>query len=554
MTYLSLARKYRPQEFDEIVGQEHIAITLKNAIAMNRVAHAYLFAGPRGVGKTSTARILAKSLNCEKGPTDKPCQKCPSCLEISQGVGFDVIEIDGASNRGIDEIRNLKENIKFASVRGKFRIYIIDEVHMLTQEAFNALLKTLEEPPQHVKFIFATTRPYKVLPTIMSRCQRFDFRKISTQDLAKKLEEIKKKESLKIKSDAIFLIARTSDGSMRDAEMILDQLLSFTKSEIRSEDVSKILGLLQEDALFSIADCMINNEKGKMLDTVNELTSSGKDPIFIASGIINHFRNLMVAKLAKDKKGASASLSEEDYRRLQEQSRGFSLDEILYITYTLSAAIDLMKKTSLSQIPLEIALVKLCEKGRLISIKEILGKLSNIESGASSPAPQILPEPVEAEKPVEKPPVVAEEEVAAEKDILTLQKMKTSWHKILNLIKNKKMSLATFFSEGAFLHVKDNILTVGFNKNNILHKEAVESDPNKKFIEDIIKNVTGENILLNIISVEGELAGKAETTSREEEPSQEPPAERSNRIEPIVESAIDIFDGRIIDIREKRKP
>ena len=271
MSYLPFARKYRPQGFDEIIGQGHVATTLKNAIGMDKVAHAYLFTGPRGVGKTSTARILARSLNCEKGPRPEPCNKCASCQEISRGVSMDVIEIDGASNRGIDEIRNLRENVKFASVRGKFRIYIIDEVHMLTQEAFNALLKTLEEPPLHVKFIFATTRPYKVLPTIISRCQRFDFRKIPTRDIAKKLEEIRKKEKLDVNDEAIFLIARQADGSMRDAEIILDQLLSFTKGKVAADDVTKVLGLLEQDVLFDLADSIINNKKEKVLNIIDGL-------------------------------------------------------------------------------------------------------------------------------------------------------------------------------------------------------------------------------------------------------------------------------------------
>ena len=565
MSYLSLARKYRPQEFDEIIGQEHVSSTLRNAVTMDRAAHAYLFAGPRGVGKTSTARILAKSLNCEKGPTPNPCGKCAACKEITSGISMDVIEIDGASNRGIDEIRNLKENVKFASARGKYKIYIIDEVHMLTQEAFNALLKTLEEPPVHVKFIFATTRPYKVLPTIISRCQRFDFRKITSHNIAKKLEDIRKIEKLKIKDEAIFLIAKAADGSMRDAEVILDQILSFTKSEIKPEDVSEVLGLLEQDTLFGIADSIINNEKNRILEIVNELINGGKDPVFITTSVINHFRNLMVAKLSGESKSSSRAIPEEDYHKLEEQGRKFSLDEILYITYTLSATIDLIKKTSLSRIPLEISLIKLTERAKIIPISEILKRLSTLEVklkqapslgktadevGDLPPTPK--PATSEVKSAPSEPPVIARE-VAAEKDILLLQKIKTSWGKILNLIKNKKMSLATFLSDGRLLKLKDDILVIGFRKTSSLHKEAVESDVNKKFIEEMIKTITGEDILLNTETVEEETLPEPETPLAGEDASEDLQDEKQNAIEPIVESAIDIFDGRIIDVREKRK-
>lgn len=562
MSYLPFARKYRPQDFDEIIGQGHVATTLKNAIGMDKVAHAYLFTGPRGVGKTSTARILAKSLNCEKGPRPEPCNKCASCQEISRGVSMDVIEIDGASNRGIDEIRNLRENVKFASVRGKFRIYIIDEVHMLTQEAFNALLKTLEEPPLHVKFIFATTRPYKVLPTIISRCQRFDFRKIPTRDIAKKLEEIRKKEKLDVNDEAIFLIARQADGSMRDAEIILDQLLSFTKGKVVADDVTKVLGLLEQDVLFDLADSIINNKKEKVLNIIDGLVNSGKDPIFIASSIIDYFRNLMVAKIAKDRSSAYITLSEEDYYKLQEQARLLSLDEILYVTYTLSAAMDLMKKTSLARVPLEISLIKLTDRTRLTSIKEILDRLSLIESSfargeiqsrhATADKPEkVVGSPV---RPSAEPPAIPEEEVAAERDILILQKIKSSWVKVLNFVKNKKMSIATFLSEGKLLKVEDNVLAIGFNKNNSLHKETLEANTNRKFVEEAIKSITGEDVSLSIEAMEEQIeeAAASGITNIEESEIEEAEKNRPNRVDPIVESAIDIFEGRVVDIRENR--
>ncbi|OGW75978.1 MAG: DNA polymerase III, subunit gamma and tau [Omnitrophica bacterium RBG_13_46_9] len=590
MLYLPLARKYRPQTFDEIIGQEHVSTTLKNAIGMDRVAHAYLFTGPRGVGKTSTARILAKSLNCEKGPTSTPCNKCTSCNEISQGISMDVIEIDGASNRGIDEIRNLKENIKFASVHGKFRIYIIDEVHMLTQEAFNALLKTLEEPPMHVKFIFATTRPYKVLPTVISRCQRFDFRKIPVQDISKKLDDVRKKEKLDLGDEVVFLIAKAADGSLRDAEVILDQLLSFAKGKVKTDDVTRIFGLLEQDILFDIANCILNNEKERLLSLVDELINGGKDPVFIASGIMGHFRNLMVSKIARDKNRVFVALAEEDCYKLQEQSQHFSLDEILYITYTLSAAIDLIKKTSLDKIPLEISLIKLTDREKLTSVREILDKLSLLEEGlkkrsftAAADPPfyndaegetgsggagkgnisSWQPETRDASDLTESPEGTAETaglpapvkgEIAAEKDILLLQKIRSSWPSILNFIKSKKMSIATFLAEAQLVKVKDGILVLGFERGDSLHKETVDKDTNRRFVEEVIRNITGENIFLKIESMENEVNQEAGAMGPEENEIEDIMQDNTNGIEPIIESALDMFEGRIIGIDKMGNP
>ena len=527
MSYLSLARKYRPGIFDEIVGQEHIATTLKNAIAMDRVAHAYLFTGPRGVGKTSTARILAKSLNCEKGPGPAPCGACPSCEEIAGGRGMDVMEIDGASNRGINEIRNLKENVKFAPIRGKFKIFIIDEVHMLTPEAFNALLKTLEEPPLHVKFIFATTRPYKVLPTVISRCQRFDFRRILARDIAGKLKEMRENEKLDMTDEAISLIAKAADGSLRDAEVILDQLLVFAKGKLDAPDVVKALGLLEADILSEIADSISAGDRKKLLDLIDQLMQSGKDPTFVATSIISYFRDVLAANIAK------------------EQDRGFSPDEILYIIYTLSTAMDLIHKTNLGRIPLEIALIKLADRKKPGAIREVLDRLEALE-GDTKPGFALNAKPgfVSVNTPAEQASTVSQNEIVAERDILLFQKIKDSWGKVLNLIKTKKMSVATFLAEGMLVNLKDNTLTIGFDKSNSLHKEAIEETANRTFVEEAIKSVSGENVRLCIETVEG----KPEEGAFEEDMEASPQKEE-NKIDPIVETALDMFDGKMIDIR-----
>ncbi|HNS26120.1 MAG TPA: DNA polymerase III subunit gamma/tau, partial [Methanobacteriaceae archaeon] len=273
--YQSIYRKWRPQSFEDIVGQNHITQTLKNAIKMNRIAHAYLFSGPRGVGKTTTARIFAKALNCEKGPTETPCGQCSRCIRISQGQSLDVLEIDGASNRGIEEIRELRSKIGFAPAEGKYKIYIIDEVHMLTDPAFNALLKTLEEPPSQVLFIFATTAPYKVPNTILSRCQSFNFRRISIEEMVEKLKKITDEEKINIDSSSLRLIAESATGSMRDAESILDQVIAYSENKVTAQEVRDILGLLPHEIFYQFFDNIINHNTETALKLINKLVKEG---------------------------------------------------------------------------------------------------------------------------------------------------------------------------------------------------------------------------------------------------------------------------------------
>ena len=275
MSYIVFARKWRPSLFSEIIGQGHITRTLENAIEIGRIAQAYLFSGPRGIGKTSSARILAKALNCVEGPTKTPCNKCENCVEITEGRNLDVSEIDGASNRGIDEIRNLRENVRYLPARSKYKIYIIDEVHMLTKEAFNALLKTLEEPPSHVVFIFATTEPHKLPATILSRCQRYDFRLIPMEETRRQLSEISAAEKISIDEESLFLIAKRGGGSMRDALSFLDQSVSFCGNEITKEKLQSAFGLIEEDLYFRITGALINKSTKEGVALAQEIIGAG---------------------------------------------------------------------------------------------------------------------------------------------------------------------------------------------------------------------------------------------------------------------------------------
>src|SRR4051794_28089249 len=297
VSYQVFARKYRPQTFDDLVGQGHVTRTLKNAVEQNRLAHAYLFVGPRGIGKTSTARILAKALNCVKGPTVTPCGVCDSCKEITGGNSLDVLEIDGASNNGVEQVRELRDNVRYAPSKGHFKIYIIDEVHMLTSAAFNALLKTLEEPPEHVKFIFATTEPQKVLPTILSRCQRFDLHRIPANLIAQHLQFIAGKEKITLEPAAAHAIARGADGGLRDAESMLDQLVAFCGETIAEADVLNVFGFTSEQTVADFTTKILRGETSAALGLLDEQAAAGKEMMKLMSDLISYLRDLLVGKV-----------------------------------------------------------------------------------------------------------------------------------------------------------------------------------------------------------------------------------------------------------------
>ena len=299
MGYLVTARKWRPQNFSSVAGQEHITETLKNAIKNNRIAHAYLFTGPRGVGKTTTARIFAKALNCTNPKNAEPCNECENCVDIQNSQLLDVIEIDGASNRGIDEVRTLRESVKYAPTRGKYKIYIIDEVHMLTKESFNAFLKTLEEPPEHTIFIFATTDVHKVPLTIISRCQRFDFRRIQMDTIKETLVNIAKAENIKIDDKTLTIISKKADGALRDAESYFDQVVSFCGDKIDAETVAKMLNLIDDEIYFEISDAILNKNFKTVFEVTNKIYGNGWDFIDFMEGLIEHFRNIMTVVLTE---------------------------------------------------------------------------------------------------------------------------------------------------------------------------------------------------------------------------------------------------------------
>ncbi len=556
MAYLPFARKWRPQDFDEIVGQEHITTTLKNAISMDRLHHAYLFAGPRGIGKTSTARIFSKALNCERGPSIKPCNACSSCKEITLGSSMDVIEIDGASNRGIDEIRNLRETVKFSPSKGRFKIYIIDEVHMLTTEAFNALLKTLEEPPMHVKFIFATTEPHKVLPTILSRCQRFDFRRIQIRDIIAKLREVAKLENLNIDEDAFLYIGKASDGSMRDAESILDQIASFGKGKVHLKDVIESLGMIDQETLFRSAELVINKDTKTSLHLVDEILNSGKDTKQFLLEFLEHFRNIMLVKSGIESDDIIC-LPKDSIDRIKKQANLLTQGDIFYIISVISNGLKMIKQLLPERIVFELSMIKLASRESITSIEEILSKLQGAGSNVNeTPKPQPVQahiqksevKPILQEKsffkkilPVSEntknPETLGPIQDSSAHTSIDIARVKDAWPILVKAMAVKRMSISSYLAEGEPDSVKGNTVIIGFPKELNFHREVLEEKNNKDAIEQALSQIMDVAIKMSFVATDRKL--------KELAPDNNEIKEGLKTKEPAIDFALNIFGGRV---------
>jgi DNA polymerase-3 subunit gamma/tau len=522
MSYTVFALKWRPNSFDEVIGQPHIVNTLKSAIEKNRLANAYLFAGPRGIGKTSTARILAKALNCKEGTTANPCGKCSSCLDISQSRSLDVIEIDGASNTGVEDVRSLRENVKFAPASGKFKIYIIDEVHMLSTAAFNALLKTLEEPPEFVKFLFATTHPDKIPSTVLSRCQRLDFRRISTMEIVSQLEKIVKSEKISVDKEVLLAIAKTSDGALRDAESILDQLVSFSKGKVSLKDVISILGLVEQEALFEITDKIIKKEPKKALGLLNRIIDDGKDVNIFLNNLIEHFRNLMIAKVSKgDQKLIDLPL--DICERLLKQSQSLTLEEIFTVFNVLANTQEMAKRLDSLRIPLEVSIVRLSYDKKnpeaVIEVKKNLPDQKPFVKEKELPKEEVGMQG-EAEGEVKSPP--------ASTMNITLDSVKAVWQNILDSLGRVKISAASYLSEGEPLRIQGDLLTVSFPKSHSLHKESLEKRENKEIIEKNLAEALNTPLRISFI-LSSDSKPKGDNTGNT-----------------FIKSVMDVFGGRVV--------
>jgi len=493
MGYLVLARKWRPQKWEEVVAQQHVTATLRNAIQYNRIAHAYLLAGPRGVGKTSAARIMAKALNCEKGPAPDPCNACSSCLEITGGHSMDVIEIDGASNRGIEDIRSLRETVRYAPTRGRYKVYIIDEVHMLTSEAFNALLKTLEEPPEHVLFLFATTEPQKVPATILSRCQRFDFHRIAVSDMVALLRRICESEAIDIDEEALHLIARKADGSLRDSQSILDQMVSFASGPIHAGDVINALGLIDQELFFEMMDAVESRNAAGGLDLVEKLVASGTSIDEFLAGFLEHLRNLLVVRAAGH--AGLLEMSEANQKRFEEKARNFREEDLLRLIRVVADAQHQVKFSDNPRIPLEMAVVKMSKIDKTASIEDLLSQLGDLKK--KSPEPALSPPAAGPSRPAEAPaaglsrpaeaPAAGRPAAKARAGVpeskppdgieagepVTLKEIQDRWDGFIALVKQKKITVGAFLAEGAPIQVRNGVVEIGFAPCNGFHVDSI---------------------------------------------------------------------------------
>jgi len=505
MSYLAFALKYRPQNFSEVVGQEHVVVSLENAIASGRVHHAYLFSGPRGVGKTSLARILAKSLNCFQGPTSTPCGKCPSCIEITKGQSLDIIEIDGASNRGIDDIRTLRENVKLSAANSRYKIYIVDEVHMLTQEAFNALLKTLEEPPAHVKFIFATTHPHKVLPTILSRCQKFQFNLISLEKIVSKLQRIATAEKVKIKENLLYTIGRAAGGSIRDAESLLDQLTPIILEKGSLEDIFSFLGIIDEESLNQALKALVKKDLEACLSFVGKTVKDGKDLGIFLNAFIEHLRNLLLAKISLKNFKELSDVSPQSKEFISGLCGEVSTSDVLKAIDLLIEAKELSQRLNTVRIPLELALIKYVQPISVDNPKK------NKPTSKSKPVERKTEVNIDVDDfdleieditPREEDKGKLSEDIeedGAPCDNAILGQLKNRWKEVISSMQRKRAALASHLSFAQPVFSRGSLVTIAFSPQNYFHKESVESSKNLKFIEEIVSKLINKTVGIKFV-------------------------------------------------------
>jgi DNA polymerase III subunit gamma/tau len=552
MSYLVLARKWRPQNFEDVSGQSHITRTLQNAIRAGRIAHAYLFTGVRGVGKTTAARILAKALNCAQGPTPTPCNECVQCKEIIQGSCIDVIEIDGASNRGIDEVRQIIENVRYQPARCAFKIYIIDEVHQVTKDAFNALLKTLEEPPPSVKFILATTEPYRLPETILSRCQRFDFRRISLKEIVQRLGDISAREGLKISQGALIAVAREADGSMRDAQSLLEQVLSCFGTEQQAGEVDEtmlqeVLGLAERRMLFDISESIIAGDGKRCLELVAQAAEQGRDFMRLSKDLVEHFRNLMVARLcgqknpknlADEERAELLDLPDQEVMALGSQAAEVSIEILLDYLELMAAGEDEIARAANPRFILETLLLRLAMLPKTLPVSQLIERLTQLENRLVSQA-QATPVGM---KTVAGPVATtvgsnAVEATAVPASASAISQGKEQvWRAFVSFVGKEKKLLASHLESGSAVAIAPESLTIGVAEKH--HLSYLQDLENMTLLRSFAKRFFSREMTIQLTQLDAANAN----------PQQGPLASGETGSE-MVKEALRIFGGSIKGVR-----
>ncbi len=547
MSYQVLARKYRPQSFEEVIGQEHITRTLKNAVGSQRVAHGFLFSGMRGVGKTTLARILAKALNCEQGPTPSPCNRCGNCREITEGCSVDVLEIDGASNTSVDDIRELRQNVLYAPASARYKIYIIDEVHMLSKSAFNALLKTLEEPPPHVIFVFATTEQHKIPFTIQSRCQCFHFRRISLQQISGQLLNIAEQEGFSLDPESAHLIARASEGSMRDAQSLLDQTLSFCGDDITIADARLVLGVIDQEVLDESTHALVEQDAERILNVVDKLHTLGVDLVEFCKELQFHLRNLLMIKILK-RPGSVVPLSEEEIETLRPLTADIEEDRLLAFVEHLDRTEEEVRRSTHPRIVLEMALVKMTRIRPLRDFKEILEQLEALEQGAGAAGPGenrcLNRNPAVTERAVPEPT----SKKPGQDDHHSKSSAAVDWEKVVSHANRVYPLVGSILEHGFLERAEPRRVVIGFKKK--IHYDMAK-EKEKKILEmfgSFLQRDQGLEFSLH----NGTESGRKTLSEKKEEQSRKKreQLEQESLGNHIVQDALKIFKGKILEVRD----
>ncbi|MBI3800150.1 MAG: DNA polymerase III subunit gamma/tau [Deltaproteobacteria bacterium] len=562
MSYLVLARKWRPQTFDEVVGQEHVTRTLRNAISSGRVAHAFLFTGPRGVGKTTTARLLAKALNCEHGPTPDPCNTCSNCTEITAGNAIDVLEIDGASHTGVDHIRDLTEGVQYRPAKSRFRVVIIDEVHMLSNAAFNALLKTLEEPPLHVKFIFATTEVHKILQTILSRCQRYDFKRIPLRELIQRLRLLAEREGLTVDEAGLALIAREADGSLRDAESLIDQVVAWSGGTVNEQTVREALGVADRQALFRVAEAVLARDPAQALRLAAELSQYGYDPRRLCRDLLEHFRHLVIANISEDPV-LLAELPDHEVVAVRQQTATRSLEDLQRLFSLMLRAEEEIGKTAYTQLVIDMTLVKLASQPAVVPLDEALAQLEALSrkllgGNSQEPSPTgtrvtqakpAAPQPISLTRKEEAsgsrlttvPPVVQEATPALRRPPALSDPdadQHSAWEGFLEAVQKEKISLFFALRTGQLLDLTPTTLQITVDKDPYV-KDLTRKE-SRTILEDIARRFFGRELTVEVTKG-GALSSSVSSPTPTAAQSQERQAEG----DPLVKTVLDVLGGEV---------